>query len=1254
MKTIYVLFLAILLLWAISEIASGEEHVIVGGPAENVHLKANPARPERKAGVAAGQVQAAGWSAPVVILDPARSYSMDVDNQGRWHIVYHELEFRTEGGVNYYRTFIKYKSQTSGAPSTVAEALESFRMPAGAHTGASVSSPSIAIDPAGAVHVAYTRANFDDDDDPRTMYTKTTAAPAVLDVSSSFCDDALHAYFLDGFSCEAAFDAQVEWYGKTPGTIVFKTPWETDEGESPSRTYDVGEDFGVGEKLEVKAVAADGTQSAWYTVNFDVIGPPPGIPAELLHRVPGAPGLLYKTDVGFGLPQINEGAETGLIPASIPLVGGKALKWASIINVTAEVNGSGTAQLRLDPIDTGMKLHIAGRRMPVPQIGLDLVWTYSPAQEKWLPGGHVFFAGGLPTIHAGPAYAVVVIGPVPVPVYWRATFDAGAEVGLGLIAHDDGVAFDGGASADFMVKGFVGVGVAHMLSGEVYVGGGGQIGLQYPAEPHLQDLALVFVAGFRGTILCFQRDFEILHYTWNIYGPQQTGAPGPTLASLPGFHPMSRDYLKGSYAVFLGGRTLLTMALSGGPVDEAPIQTNVYPMSEPSLCMAGPTPVLAWIYDDPGRSLNNRTKLVFSTYDGSAWAPPGSVADDGKADFAPALANFPTGDAILAWQHASEVLPDDAGLEAMLPILEIYAARYDGTGGTWSGAARITSNGYLDGTPRIASATDGTALLAWVSNPDNDVIGSLEHPNVIMSSEWDGASWTPPEEVATVPGAVVQTTLSYNGAEGHLVFEQDSDDDLTTIEDRELSHVAWGPSGWSAVTKLTNNNVADMNPRAARSTSGEWLLAWQREDELVFAKDFAIGDAEPVIDEAASSSVGNFSLAAGATGEIALTWGGVSDEGMDIFTAILDPDSGIWSRPIQLTHDTALERSITAGLDAAGSLLAVYNKVEITESSVDVEVDGEMVTVEGVPQFGQSDLCFLKYEPGTIDLAVDASGVTLSNTNPHPDDDVEITAEIRNHGGLPAESVEVAFYDGDPDNGGTPIGDLQTLGDPIPGGGSATAAITWTVPPTTDPKTIYVVADPNFEQDDGDRTNNTCSVPATAPDLVISEIYCQWPWADQCDIIVSTENRGSAACSGARVSLRRGGVDGELVHEFQIEGELPVDATHYATFNWFLIGQTPTPGQIMFYAVADEADDIPELAENNNTGFVATNVSGWNIQGDATEDCTVNILDMLFIRDQLGENVDSGDNWKCDLNNDDQINILDMLMVREHLNDKCQ
>jgi len=85
----------------------------------------------------------------------------------------------------------------------------------------------------------------------------------------------------------------------------------------------------------------------------------------------------------------------------------------------------------------------------------------------------------------------------------------------------------------------------------------------------------------------------------------------------------------------------------------------------------------------------------------------------------------------------------------------------------------------------------------------------------------------------------------------------------------------------------------------------------------------------------------------------------------------------------------------------------------------------------------------------------------------------------------------------------------------------------------------------------------------------------------------------------------------------------------------------------------DQGDDFTYEGWYDFCNVVCFDTLHWPITGDVTGDCKVNILDMLAVRDKLGADADTGDNWWMDVTEDGEINILDMLHVRNHLTDEC-
>ena len=81
-----------------------------------------------------------------------------------------------------------------------------------------------------------------------------------------------------------------------------------------------------------------------------------------------------------------------------------------------------------------------------------------------------------------------------------------------------------------------------------------------------------------------------------------------------------------------------------------------------------------------------------------------------------------------------------------------------------------------------------------------------------------------------------------------------------------------------------------------------------------------------------------------------------------------------------------------------------------------------------------------------------------------------------------------------------------------------------------------------------------------------------------------------------------------------------------------------------------QAADLSPLPFDPDFGSLTV---GWYIPGDVNGDCTVNILDLLAVRNHLRQDPDSGDNWRADVKSDGSINVLDMIFVRGKLRTVC-
>lgn len=77
-------------------------------------------------------------------------------------------------------------------------------------------------------------------------------------------------------------------------------------------------------------------------------------------------------------------------------------------------------------------------------------------------------------------------------------------------------------------------------------------------------------------------------------------------------------------------------------------------------------------------------------------------------------------------------------------------------------------------------------------------------------------------------------------------------------------------------------------------------------------------------------------------------------------------------------------------------------------------------------------------------------------------------------------------------------------------------------------------------------------------------------------------------------------------------------------------------------------------ADHNGSDAVAASFTLRVVNGDVNEDCKVNVLDLLLVRNKLGQDTKTGDAWKADVNKDGKINVLDLVIVRNNLSRACQ
>ncbi|HEV58125.1 MAG TPA: hypothetical protein ENN87_11650 [Phycisphaerales bacterium] len=552
--------------------------------------------------------------------------------------------------------------------------------------------------------------------------------------------------------------------------------------------------------------------------------------------------------------------------------------------------------------------------------------------------------------------------------------------------------------------------------------------------------------------------------------------------------------------------------------------------------------------------------------------------------------------------------------------MEIVAAHYDRHAGTWT-SHPLTSNAHLDRTPRLAAAGDGTAVAVWVYNEQDDILGlNSDALNTLCYSRWDGAAWTAPGTAATNVGLIVKTALACKQGQAAYLYTVDMDHDWQTDTDREVYVLLYDGGGWSAPYRLTDDDLIDANPQVVYD-GNDLLVVWYRDGNLVSVRNFDPDTYQEVLQTSGSSTSMDFRLALSPSGQISLVWTEASPQGVDIFTATYDNRFSVWSKPYQLTADRAMERSISATYAGTDELALAYNKVDI-------------INVGGVPEPNRVDLYVLRHSIST-DLAVWPEGIVPGVPNPMPGSTVTIDATIYNLGDVAEANVPVAFYNGDPDDGGVLIDMVQILAGPIAAGDYRTATVSWVVPEANDPQRIFVLVDPNGERQDRDWMNNIASISVMAPDLTVTGVISQRIGPKKRAISARVANIGTLPAQDFEVAFNRDSDAGVQLASFNIPKLDPgvfQDVWHV----WNIAAEDLDGIEATVHVTVDRPNTVLEADEHNNSAVELVQVGK---AADTTDNGIVDFWDWMGLANAWLDDC-TGPEW-CDGHDFDRSGRVD-------------
>jgi len=1027
-----------------------------------------------------------------------------------------------------------------------------------------------------------------------------------ISVANITCKYKGNPHFLDGVDFNVNFTANIDWAGHTSEKVVFITSKNltreiATSSSTASATFNMGNDFGAGGKLRVHAISGDGTSSPEKEANFVVMHTPSFLEAALFIPIDQGNDFYYMSGFGAAFSLISEGVEEGVINENIPLFGGKSFNLNLIPPIVGTITSDGKASFSYefeygdgdDVNGDGLsELNIAGFNIGL-ESGFYILGSYNDIGNYWEWAGLVNCDAYVDPLKKSWPFTVV-IGVVPIPMYAKAALDLchGGPLNFDLtIDNLEPLKFNGLINIQPYVRGSLGVGADEMLAVEGWIGGGADFSLQWPNKPTVNQLVIYLDAGVTAYVLLWSGEKELFRWDWDYYdspAPEEDVLETYEFDQKISLKPASREYTKrANYGAFLAGKhPVIERYFVDGTayfVSQASLQTDVFPYSEPDLSSGGTCAYLAWLYDDPNRSMNDRTVAVFSSFDGNVWSQPVPIDDDGTADFHPDLIAFGDGSAVAAWESEATTIPDSAPFEDMKRNLEIKVCIYDPGAGQWLAAQSLTSNTYLDRSPKLSGSEGNNVMLVWISNENNHLVGSTTDMNRLWWSTWDGTTWSAPQMIMQLSYGLLKYNLVYDGTEAYLVMSLDTDNSTETIDDHELYALHYSNGTWGALARLTDDTIVDDNPNIAVDPNGHYVLTWLRGNELSSVIDFSMTERNIVrTEQEYSSNLADYRLAASLDGKLAIVWAEPSEYSSDIWGMFYDPIFQVWGNPKQLSSDSETEKGITTAFHGADTILCVYDRTEVTASPVTRTTPDGKELLFAVPVPGATDLYMLKYTMGQ-DLALEAGSLTTDLSNPIPGEKLSISARAINMGDAPANNVPVAFYLGGPGSGGAEIGRAVIPGTLIPGA-SAEVFILYDVPIDATSLPIYALIDPEMTFEDNYRLNNMINEElGIKPDLAVT--WATWEGITNTLISISARvtNQGSLPCAQTSVTMRKDSPTGEVLFVQSIDA-LDVSQSVEINFNWDTSGLLTE--EFLVYIIVDEAGLIDEFEESNNVRTV--------------------------------------------------------------------
>ena len=394
--------------------------------------------------------------------------------------------------------------------------------------------------------------------------------------------------------------------------------------------------------------------------------------------------------------------------------------------------------------------------------------------------------------------------------------------------------------------------------------------------------------------------------------------------------------------------------------------------SSPQVVTCGDTTLM--VYKDSDETLK------YSVYNKNTnkWGSPANVDSNGSYDSGAYL--YSDGEKIYVIYEESDMdLTDSTTLDEYTTTLEIAAAVFNSSTGKFENYTRLTNNNQIDSRPVITVA-NGIPTAAWITNADSNYFGTNSTNSIVYSSYSDNA-WSEPAVLSENLNSITDMNIGTVNDKIYVVYVVDSDNDLTTADDRTLYAVDIDKN----INYITEGSVDNIQFTAVPEVT-ENAVTWYENSEIMYSSEIG-GESFNVLDDCNYTISSDYVI---ANNRIFY----VSKNENNTQLNMVNCENG-WNQPICVS--TSNDGYYYEHLSAAGDMVLMIN------SKPDfANADSENMNVSS------SIAAYIPAENTNIKV----NGVTYDYEYAVPDYQVPIYIDATNTGTQNIEGISVEVYKG--------------------------------------------------------------------------------------------------------------------------------------------------------------------------------------------------------------------------------------------------